>query len=199
MFFLPPFLTERGIFSVDAIHNLYPQQWKALLLRGLAQVIAERRQRQRKAQGKFQIRGVVDGQVVAVGQFQRFAPDVVIGLRIAEDGSSCRSTSDSRRRRGVIFPRRRLTERLFATSIRHKLGTQAQSSAIISKAAVIAPVSSSGYSHAKVAEASRTRLIGDPHRDRPSTLPNRRGRLWLRLPVAECAAWPRAHFLSALP
>jgi len=52
---------------------------------GLAQVFVERGQRQRKAQGKFQIGGVVDGQPMKIGQFQRSTPDMVIGLLIAEN------------------------------------------------------------------------------------------------------------------
>ena len=67
------------------MQRLFPQQRNAFLLSGYAQVFVERGKRQGKAQCKFQIRGVVDGQAMEIGQFQRSAPDMIIGLLVAVD------------------------------------------------------------------------------------------------------------------
>jgi hypothetical protein len=61
------------------------EKGNAFLLGGIAQVIVERGEGEREAQGKFEVGGIVDGQPVSVREDYRSAPSVQPSFRIFQD------------------------------------------------------------------------------------------------------------------
>jgi hypothetical protein len=71
------------LFSV--LPKLLSEQDNAFLFCGAAEIVVERRKRQRQAKSKFEVSGIVDGEAVLVGKGEGLLPGPITGLAISQN------------------------------------------------------------------------------------------------------------------